>query len=77
MSEEHASELGRELQEFTSLLQWARSEVIDVVIEELKLAQDVAATDEARKLNMGVGDLLPKIDDLVWKLWDWWRGRKR
>lgn len=54
-----------------------KKQIREMVVEEAKLANQIAKDEMIKQLGLGVGDILPKIDDMLQKLWDWWKKRKK
>ena len=79
MSEDYSESLRKELWDFKKevledevVMQYAK----EIVIEEIKLAAQIAEDERVAWLDLGIGDILPKIDDILGRVWDWWKRQR-
>ncbi len=80
MKQEHLESLKNEISEFrTEVLgdDKIKEQIKELIVDEVKLAKQIAEDKRLEQLELGVGDILPKIDDILQKLWDWWKERKK
>lgn len=45
----------------------------EVIVEELKLAKEIHDTHP----QFAIGDILPKVDDIISRIWDWIMQRRK
>lgn len=74
-----SEELSGELHEFKLDVfgdEWVKKYIREIVIEEIKLAEQVASEIGIEPLGLGIGDILKKVDDVVGRIWDKWKKRR-
>ena len=54
-----------------------RKAIEGFIIDEARLAEQIANNETISNMGLGVGDILAKVDDIVQKLWDWWKRKKK
>lgn len=54
-----------------------RKAIEGFIIDEARLAEQIANNETIKQMRLGVSDILPKIDDVVKKLWDFWKNRRK
>lgn len=80
MKQEDRETLEKEMLEFREEIlkdEKLRKQIEEIIVEEAILAEQIAKHETLKRLALGPADILPKIDDILQKLWDWWKKRKK